>query len=188
MTTAAYLAQSRAALVTAVEDPDFARTIEEMVTAIRMVYLVRGRVLIAGNGGSAAQAQHIAAELVGRFRRVRAPLAAIALATDTAVLTAIGNDFGYDDIFERQVEAIGRPGDLLWAISTSGRSANVRRAITAARRLRMMVIGFTGSTGGEMALHCNLILKVPAAETSVIQELHLIAAHAICARVEEGLF
>lgn len=141
------------------------------------------KILACGNGGSAADAQHFIAELVGRFERDRLPLAGIALNTDTAILTAVGNDYGYDAIFERQVNALGQPGDVLVAISTSGNSANVMRAIAAAHDRDMNVIAVTGKGGGKMAgmLQANDIhLCVPHDRTMRIQEVHILLLHALC--------
>lgn len=142
-----------------------------------------GRILACGNGGSAADAQHFIAELVGRFERERLPLAGIALNTDTAILTAVGNDYGYEAIFQRQVEALGQPGDILVAISTSGNSANVNRAVSAAHDRNMAVIAITGKGGGEMAnllAETDVHLCVPHDRTMRIQEVHIVLLHALC--------
>ena len=147
-----------------------------------------GKVLLAGNGGSAADAQHIAAEFVGRFVDDRAPLAAIALTTDTSVLTSIGNDYGFEKIFERQVRALGRKGDVFVGISTSGRSPNVLAALNAARELGLTTIGFTRNAQTLMHALCDLTLAAPAEETALIQQIHITAAHAICHLVERELF
>lgn len=144
------------------------------------------RLLFAGNGGSAADAQHWAGELVSRFYYDRPGLAAIALTTDSSILTAIGNDYGYDYVFARQVEALGQAGDVLLAISTSGRSKNIVRAISAARERDMRVIGFTGNGegGGEMAASCDICFRVPSVETPRIQEGHEFIGHTLCALIE----
>lgn len=147
-----------------------------------------GKLLICGNGGSAADAQHWAGELVSRFRYDRPGLAAIALTTDTSILTAIGNDYGYERVFARQVEALGRPGDLLFALSTSGRSANVVAALRAARAAGLGTVGFTGAEGGAMAALCDLLIQVPSDSTPRIQEGHEVLGHAICEMVERTLF
>lgn len=146
------------------------------------------KVLICGNGGSAADAQHIAAELAGRYRRDRPALAGLALSTDTSVLTAVGNDYGYERVFSRQVEALGQRGDLLWAISTSGNSPNVLWAIESARQKGLRVLGFTGLSGGKMAETCDLCFKAPTENTPFIQQTHQIAYHIICELVESALF
>jgi D-sedoheptulose 7-phosphate isomerase len=154
--------------------------------ADRLIALFRagGRLFLAGNGGSAADAQHIAAELTGRFKRQRAALPAIALTTDTSALTAIGNDFSFEQIFARQVEALLRTGDALWVLSTSGNSPNILAAITAARRQGGLVIGFSGRSGGRLAGVCDELLCVPHERSDRIQEAHLLAYHYVCDRVE----
>ena len=163
-------------------------TVAAVADAISCAFRAGGRLLIAGNGGSAADAQHIAAEFLSRFRIDREPLPAIALTTDTSVLTAIGNDLGFERVFERQVRGLGRPGDVFLAISTSGRSANVLRALEAAREVGMITIGFTGPGRDAMSALCDHTLAAPADETALIQQIHLVAAHAICGLVEEELF
>jgi len=145
-----------------------------------------GKILLFGNGGSAADAQHIAGELVSRFLIERQALAAIALTTDTSILTAIGNDYGYDRVFARQVEALGRPGDVAVGISTSGRSPNVLAALDAARARGLATAGFTGAAGGPLAERVDLCFRVPSESTPRIQEAHLAAAHAICELVEQA--
>lgn len=148
-----------------------------------------GRLLFAGNGGSAADAQHWAGELVSRFYYDRPGLAAIALTTDSSILTAIGNDYGYDYVFARQVEALGQHGDVLLAISTSGRSANIRRAMVAARERGMRIIGFTGAAAGgvEMAALCDICFQVPSEATPRIQEGHEFIGHTLCALIESDM-
>lgn len=143
-----------------------------------------GKLLLAGNGGSAADAQHIAAEFVGRFRRERRGLAAVALTTDTSNLTAIGNDYGFDTVFARQVEALGREGDVLWLFSTSGNSANVLAAAVVARKHGMKIVGFAGGDGGQLAKLADLALVVPEKLTARTQEAHMLAYHIICDLVE----
>jgi D-sedoheptulose 7-phosphate isomerase len=147
-----------------------------------------GKLLLCGNGGSAADAQHWAGELVSRFHYDRPGLAAVALTTDTSILTAIGNDYGYERLFARQVEALGRPGDVLFALSTSGRSPNILAALEAARAGGLRTVGFTGSREGAMAPLCDLLIRVPHAGTPRIQEGHEAIGHAICALVEATLF
>ena len=143
-----------------------------------------GRVYVCGNGGSAADAQHIAAELAGRFRRDRRALGCAALTTDTSVLTAVGNDYGFERVFSRQVEALGRAGDVLWALSTSGRSANVLAAARAARDRGMRVVAMTGSDGGELAGAADACFRAPAERADLVQQLHQLAYHAVCELVE----
>ncbi len=147
-----------------------------------------GKLLFAGNGGSAADAQHVAAEFLSRFAMDRHPLPAIALTTDTSVLTAIGNDYGYEHVFERQVRGLGRKGDVFVAISTSGRSANVLAALKVAREIGLTTIGFSGANSTEMRALCDLFLAVPSTETALIQQVHLTAYHAICGIVEREMF
>lgn len=146
------------------------------------------KILFAGNGGSAADAQHLAAELVSRLRYDRPGLAAIALTTDTSALTAIGNDYAFENIFSRQVESIGLPGDVLIGITTSGKSQNILRALEAARAKGMMTIGLTGMHAALMAERCDLLLSVPANETPKIQECHLMFGHIICAIIEDAIY
>lgn len=145
------------------------------------------KVLLVGNGGSAADAQHIAAELSGRYTRERQGLAAVALTTDTSALTAISNDYGFERVFERQVEALARPGDVLIAISTSGNSPNVLRAVWRARELGCSVIGWAGKDGGRLAGLCDLPIVVPSEDTARIQEMHILVGHVLCDLVEEAM-
>jgi len=156
-----------------------AATIVEM--SGRIIDCVRrgGKVLFCGNGGSAADAQHLAAELVGRFGRGRPPLAAIALTTDTSVLTCLSNDYGFEDVFSKQVEAHGRKGDILVGISTSGASENVLRAVKKARQLGLVTIALTGSKEGPLARAADLILKVPHENSQRIQEAHITVGHIV---------
>ncbi|MCX5797173.1 MAG: SIS domain-containing protein [Elusimicrobia bacterium] len=146
------------------------------------------KVLIFGNGGSAADAQHFAAELVGRFARERRALPALALTVNTSDLTAIGNDYGYDQVFARQVEAHARPGDVAVAITTSGNSANVLKAAAAARRRKLAVIGLTGAGGGRLKDLCDVCVRAPSTDTARVQEVHAVVIHAWCAAIETGLF
>lgn len=147
-----------------------------------------GKILLAGNGGSAADAQHIAGEFVSRFMFDRPGLSAIALTTDTSILTAIGNDYGYEKLFARQVQALGRKGDVLIAYSTSGKSPNILEALKAANMLNMITIGFTGNRGGPMHDLCTHVLAVPSSDTPKIQEGHLVLGHILCGIVEQSLF
>ena len=184
----AYFAQTRDVVAKLADEREYGalfRRVEDMLCGA----LSSGRkVLFAGNGGSAADCQHLAGELVIRFRKNRAALPAIALTVDTSVLTACLNDFGSEPVFARQVEALGREGDVLWAFSTSGKSPNVLAACTAAKRLGMKVLGFTGGTGGELAALCDLVFVAPSDVTSHIQECHIAAGHMLCLRIEETLF
>jgi len=147
-----------------------------------------GTLLCCGNGGSASDAQHIVAELGGKFYRKRPGLPAVALTVNSSMLTAIGNDFAYEEIFSRQVEALGRPGDILLGITTSGNSKNVVLAAQSARAMGITVIGLTGANGGALAGHCDRLLKVPSTDTPRIQEGHIAIGHLLCELVEERLF
>lgn len=146
-----------------------------------------GRVFFCGNGGSAADAQHLASELTGRFMDDRRPLAAIALSTDSSALTSIGNDYGFDQVFERQLRALGQRGDVLVAISTSGRSPNVLRAVNAARELGVAVIGLLGRDGGTIGPLCDVAIVVASRTTARIQEAHIFIGHALCVAIEQQL-
>ena len=183
-----YLVRSRDTLQAAIDDPAFVAVIRDIVEVTAIAIGDGRKLLLAGNGGSAADAQHLAGEMLSRLNYDRAPAAALALTTDTSVLTAIGNDYGYDRLFERQILGLGRAGDVFIAISTSGRSPNILRALEAARERRIVTVGFTGRTGGEMPLHCDLCLRAPSDSTPLIQQVHITAGHIICGLVEERLF
>ena len=143
-----------------------------------------GKIVLFGNGGSAADAQHIAAELVGRYKNERKALSAISLTTDTSALTSIGNDYGYDVVFERQVEALANINDVIIGISTGGKSINVIKGITAAKKIGCKTIGFSGRDGGEFNKICSLNIIVPASETARIQEMHILIGHTICQLID----
>ncbi|HMD65277.1 MAG TPA: SIS domain-containing protein [Stellaceae bacterium] len=183
-----YLIRSRDTVQAAIDDPAFVAVIQEIVEVTANAIGNGRKLLLAGNGGSAADAQHLAGEMLSRLNYDRAPAAALALTTDTSVLTAIGNDYGYDRLFERQILGVGCRGDVFIAISTSGRSANILRAIDAAREKRIVTVGFTGRTGGEMPPRCDLCLHAPSDSTPLIQQIHITAGHIICGLVEERLF
>lgn len=163
---------------------DLAPVILKVAEALASALDHGGKVLLCGNGGSAADAQHIAAELVGRFERTRPGLAAIALTTDTSILTAVGNDFGFEEIFARQVEALARPGDLVVGISTSGRSENVRRALERGRERGATTVALLGGDGGSIAPAADFALVVPSRVTSRIQEAHITIGHILCEAIE----
>lgn len=169
-------------------DPEVGRQLEAAVRACTRTLRAGGKILLCGNGGSAGDAQHIAGELVSRFNYDRPGLAAMALTTDTSILTAIGNDYGYDYVFARQVEASGRAGDVLIAISTSGNSPSVVRALRVAREQGLVTIGFTGRAGGAMPGECEILVRVPADHTPRIQEGHIVVGHTLCAMIEAELF
>lgn len=156
--------------------------------AIQTCFRRGGKVLLFGNGGSAADAQHIAAEFVGRFAKDRNPLPAIALTTDTSALTAIGNDYGFDQVFARQVRALGKPGDVAIAISTSGRSPNVLAGVQAAKEMGLIAIGLTGGDGGELFHLADISIVVPSKDAARIQECHITIGHILCEIVESLLF
>ena len=147
-----------------------------------------GKLLICGNGGSASDAQHLAAELVGRFRKDRIALPAIALNTDTSILTSISNDYSFEDIFTRQIEAIGNKNDILLAISTSGNSKNILNAAKYCLSKEIKVIALSGKSGGELESFCDISINVPSTITSNIQEMHIISLHLICTLIEELMF
>ncbi|MEO5365402.1 MAG: D-sedoheptulose 7-phosphate isomerase [Magnetococcus sp. WYHC-3] len=146
-----------------------------------------GRLLVCGNGGSAADAQHMAAELVGRFARERRPLPALALTTDSSILTSVGNDYGFDTVFSRQVEALGRPGDALLVLSTSGHSPNIIAALDKARSMGLLTVGLGGKDGGSMAGLCDHLLVVPSHQTPRIQEGHGLLVHLLCDWIEAAM-
>ncbi|MEI6159573.1 MAG: D-sedoheptulose 7-phosphate isomerase [Roseococcus sp.] len=162
------------------------RAAEVCIVALRAGH----KVMICGNGGSAADAQHWAGELVSRFHYDRPGLPAIALTTDTSILTAIGNDYGYERVFSRQVEALGQAGDVLFGLTTSGRSPNILAAMRAARERGIVTVGFTGNGPGtaELAALCDVTIQIPSASTPAIQEGHEVLGHAICAMIEATIF
>lgn len=145
------------------------------------------KIMLCGNGGSAADAQHIAAEISGRFVRDRKGLAGLALSTDTSVLTSVANDFGFDHIYKRQVEALAKPGDLLLGISTSGNSPNVIEALRQARQMQCKTLGLSGNKGGKFSGECDLNLVIPSDETARIQEMHILIGHILCQAIDENI-
>lgn len=167
---------------------DLLKTIEEVTQLLIQCFRADGKVLFCGNGGSAADAQHIAAELSGRFYKDRRPLFAEALHVNSSFLTAVANDYGYDQAYARMVEAAGRQNDILVAISTSGNSPNIVQAVKAARAQQMLVVGMTGDKGGKMNDLCDFMLRVPSNDTPRIQESHILIGHILCELVEEELF
>jgi len=183
-----YLAQSMEALRLYTTDAGQSALLGQMADGVTRAIRSGGKLLIAGNGGSAGDAQHIAAEFTGRMLYDRAPLAAVALHVDTSALTAIGNDYGFVHVFERQVQALARPGDVVLGLSTSGRSDNVLRALAAGRAIGLATMGFTGASGGMMAAHADLLLRAPSELTPVIQQIHMVAGHLLCALVERAIY
>jgi D-sedoheptulose 7-phosphate isomerase len=183
-----YLAASARGAAALAEDEESMKVLSAMADAITTALRAGGKLLIAGNGGSAADAQHIAAEFVSRLHSDRAPLAALALAESGAILTACGNDYGFETVFARQVAALGRPGDVMLALSTSGQSRNIILAAQAASSCGMTVLGFSGAAGGAMAACCHQLFRAPAAAAQIVQQLHVMAAHAVLGQVERHLF
>ena len=179
---------SRDVMSAAVSDSTLISTIVEIAACMEKSLRAGGKVLLAGNGGSAADAQHIAGELLSRLNFDRAPLAAVALTTDSAVVTAIGNDYGYEEVFSRQVRGLGRKGDVFVAISTSGKSPNILKAVEAAKELGLHTVAFTGNANTPLASMCDLALKAPTPSTPQIQQIYFTAAHAICELVEVAIF
>lgn len=182
-----YFERSLTVLQDAARDRTLLASIAAIAQSIENSLRAGGKVLIAGNGGSAADAQHLAAEFLSRFLIDRRPLPAVALTTDTSVLTAVGNDYGFEQVFERQVRGLGRSGDVFLAISTSGRSPNVIRALKAAREMDLVTIGFSGAGDAEMRGLCRHYLAAPSRETAIIQQIHMVAGHVICALVERAM-
>lgn len=182
--TASFLDESIAVLRAFAADAEATGLLDTMADAIAAAMRAGGKLLIAGNGGSAGDAQHIAGEFLVRLVADRDPLPAIALTTDSSVLTAAGNDYGFDQIFARQVAGLGRTGDVFLAISTSGNSPNILAALTSAKRAGLVTLGWTGEAGGRMAALCDHVLRVPSPVTAIIQQVHITAAHILCAKVE----
>jgi len=164
-----------------------ATTIAEMAEVVIAALRVGNKVMFCGNGGSAAQSQHLAAELTGRYLRERRPLPALALTTDTSAITAIGNDYRFEEIFRRQLDALACSGDVLIALSTSGNSPDVVLAAQAARLKGVSVLALTGQHGGELTKHSDLILQVPSVDTPLVQEVHLMVGHILCDAVERAV-
>jgi D-sedoheptulose 7-phosphate isomerase len=183
-----YLAESVAALGAFAADTAAQAVVVEMAQTTEAAMRAGKKLLIAGNGGSAADAQHIAGEFISRLMFDHAPLPAIALTTDTSAITATANDYGYDLVFERQVLGLGQSGDVFLGISTSGNSPNVLRALQAARGRGLTTLGFAGAGGGKMAGLCDLLLMAPSKSTAVIQQVHITAAHIYCALIERAMF
>jgi len=162
-------------------------TIEIFANEILQCFKNKGKVLLIGNGGSAADAQHIAAELVGRFTTERVALPAIALTTDSSILTSISNDYGYDSIFSRQISAFAKPEDVIIAISTSGNSKNIIQGINEAKKIGCMILGLTGNKGGEIAKICKNSIVVQSRSTARIQEMHILIGHILCNFIDQNL-
>jgi D-sedoheptulose 7-phosphate isomerase len=187
---ATHFRNSVEALARAAADADFVGQVHIIASACLKALRSGGKLLLAGNGGSAADAQHIAGEFLSRLRFDRSPLPAVALTTDSSVLTAVANDYGYDRVFERQVRGLGRPGDIFIGISTSGKSLNVIAALEVARALGIVTVGFSGNGPGVTIMRplCDHLLAVPSDDTPIIQQIHITAAHIICEIVEKTIF
>ena len=184
---AAHLKQSLAALERATQDAALLSTARKIAAAVIAAFRSGNKLLIIGNGGSAADAQHIAAEIIGRYKQDRPAYAAVALTTDTSALTAIANDYGFEKVFARQIEGLGRRGDVLLALSTSGRSPNILAALRTARERGLVTIAFTGSKGEALGTHCDHLLVAPTDDTPVVQQIHLVLAHGICEEIEQTM-
>ena len=169
-------------------DENIAAQVEKIARLACDALRAGNKILFAGNGGSAADAQHLAGELVSRFNFDRPGLAAFALTTDSSILTAIGNDYGYEKLFARQLNAVGAAGDVFFGISTSGRSPNVMNGLREARRKGLITVGMTGKSGGDMPPLCDYCLQIPSAETPKIQEGHIVLGHIICGLIEREMF
>jgi D-sedoheptulose 7-phosphate isomerase len=185
---ASYFSESSDVLKSYAADAATQVTLIGFADAITTALTDRKKLMIAGNGGSAADAQHIAGEFVSRLFFDRAPLSAIALTTDSSVLTAVGNDYGYEKVFERQVLGLGNPGDVFLGISTSGKSPNILLALDAAKAQGIKTLGFTGAQVAVMNAKCDMLLAAPSTKTSIIQQVHIVAAHIICGLVERRVF
>ena len=168
--------------------PALLQIVEQVVAICIEAYLQDRKLLFCGNGGSAADAQHLAAELSGRFYYDRPPLFAEALHVNTSFVTAVANDYSYEAVYARMIQAAGRPGDVLFAMSTSGNSPNILKAIEAAKTAGMIVVGMTGESGGQMRDRCDYLLNMPSSDTPRIQECHMLVGHTICELVEAALF
>jgi D-sedoheptulose 7-phosphate isomerase len=183
----AHLSLSLAALERATQDAGLLAAARKIAEAITSALRAGNKLLVIGNGGSAADAQHIAAEIVGRYKQDRPAYAAIALTTDTSALTAIANDYGFEQVFARQVTGLGRRGDVLLALSTSGRSPNILAGLRTARERGLATVGFTGSKGETLGALCDHLLVAPSDDTAVVQQIHLAVAHGICEVIEQAL-
>jgi D-sedoheptulose 7-phosphate isomerase len=184
---ASHLEISLAALQRATHDAALLASARAIATAIIAALRSGNKLLIVGNGGSAADAQHIAAEIVGRYKQDRPGYAAQALTTDTSALTSIANDYGFEQVFARQVEGLGQRGDVLLALSTSGKSPNILAALRTARERGLVTVGFTGSKGENLRVLCDHLLTAPSDDTPVIQQIHLAVAHGICDEIEQTM-
>jgi len=170
------------------QSSDYLTAVVDVAQAMTKCLRSGNKILLFGNGGSAADAQHLAAELSGRFLKERKSLSGLALTTNTSVLTAIGNDYSFDEVFSRQIQGIANPSDLAFAITTSGNSPNVLKAVNVARQIGLVTVGLTGKTGGKLATAVDLCIKIPSDQTPRIQEAHILTGHTLCELIEESLF
>jgi len=184
---AAHFQSSLDGLTKAAQSNDLLATTRTIAQAVADALKAGNKLLLIGNGGSAADAQHIAAEIVGRYKQERPGWAAIALTTDTSALTAIANDYGFEQVFARQVQGLARRGDVLFALTTSGRSPNILAALRVARETGVTTVGFTGAKGDSLRASCDHLFVSPTEDTPVIQQIHMMAMHAICDAVEQAL-
>jgi D-sedoheptulose 7-phosphate isomerase len=184
---AAHFEQSLAGFARAAQDAALLATARTIAAVVITALRAGNKLLIVGNGGSAADAQHIAAEIIGRYKQDRPGYAAIALTTDTSALTAIANDYGFEQVFARQVAGLGQRGDVLLALTTSGRSPNILAALRAARQQGLVTIGFTSTKGKTLGELCDHLLVSPSDDTPVVQQIHLTAAHGICDEIEQAM-
>ncbi|HNW25916.1 MAG TPA: SIS domain-containing protein [Candidatus Gastranaerophilaceae bacterium] len=183
-----YIIQSIETKKKILQDKKLLKDIEKMSEVIVETLVNDRKLLFVGNGGSASDCDHLATEFVSKFFKERKAFNAISLASNNALITALSNDFGYEKVFSRQIEAIGKPGDILFAFSTSGKSKNIIEALKTASMMGLIKIGFTGITPCEMDKFCDILIKIPAKETSIIQESHMMLGHVICKMVEDKLF
>jgi D-sedoheptulose 7-phosphate isomerase len=184
---AAHFQSSLDGLTKAAQSNDLLATTRTIAQAVADALKAGNKLLLIGNGGSAADAQHIAAEIIGRYKQERPGWAAIALTTDTSALTAIANDYGFEQVFARQVQGLARRGDVLFALTTSGRSPNILAALRVAREIGVTTVGFTGTKGDSLRASCDHLFVSPTEDTPVIQQIHMTAMHAICDAVEQAL-
>lgn len=184
---AAHFQSSLSGTIAAAQDRALLATTHAIAKATATALTAGRKLLLIGNGGSAADAQHIAAEIVGRYKQERSAWPAIALTTDTSALTAIANDYGFEQIFARQLQGLGQRGDILFALTTSGRSPNILAALKIARELGIVSVGFTGKNGESMRASCDHLFVSPSDDTPVIQQIHMIAMHAICDEIEDAM-
>ena len=183
-----YMAESLSVMQASNDSMELTEQIGSIAAAIEKSLRAGGKVMLAGNGGSAGDAQHIAGEFLSRLNYDRAPLAGLALTTDTSTLLAVGNDYGFEKVFERQILGLGKAGDVFIGISTSGKSPNVIAALKAASAKGITTVGFVGQDSGPMGPYCDLMLCAPSTRTPMVQQIHITAAHIICGLVEEAMF